>query len=201
VIAEDTDLKIANVNFAFSNNKLLALLQQRGTMIVAGKYGSLAEVNKQIETCVYQNRDEIIRPVTAFISFETQEGYERAVKAWTLESHSGNVLNNHNSLLKDLIHLQRAPEPSNILWENLHVSRPQRIVRTIVVAIVIFLLLLGMFALFTALEVISVKNIGRYPPTTNCANIDAMFTNNATYEAFALTDRPFTDYQQGTGIY
>ena len=69
MITEDTDLKIANVNFAYSNNKLLALLQQRGTMIVAGKYGSLAEVNKQIETCVYQNRDEIIRPVTAFISF------------------------------------------------------------------------------------------------------------------------------------
>lgn len=200
MITEDTDLKIANVNFAYSNHKLLALLQQRGTMIVAGKYGSLAEVNKQIETCVYQNKDEIIRPVTAFISFETQEGYERAVKAWLLEGH-GNVMNLQNSLLKDLIHLRSAPEPSNILWENLHVSPTQRIVRTIVVAIVIFLLLLGMFALFTGLEVISVKNIGRYPPTTNCANIDAMFTNNATYEAFALTDRPFTDYQQGTGIY
>lgn len=122
------------------------------------------------------------------------------MKGWA-DSHSGNTLNNHNSLLKDQIHLHGAPEPSNILWENLHISSSQRICRTIIVSIVVFLLLLGMFALFTSLELITVANIGRYPPATNCANIDAMFTDIAAYEAFALTDRPFTDFQQGTGIY
>ena len=51
-------------------------------MIIAGKYGSVMEVNKRIESFVYQNKDEIIKPVTAFISFDSQEGFERAIKAW-----------------------------------------------------------------------------------------------------------------------
>jgi hypothetical protein len=51
-------------------------------LIIAGKYGSVMEVNKRIESFVYQNKDEIIKPVTAFISFDSQEGFERAIKAW-----------------------------------------------------------------------------------------------------------------------
>lgn len=84
VLKEDTDLKIANINFAYNNAALLNLLQERGYLIIAGKYGALVDINKRIESFVYQNRDEIIRPVTAFISFETQEGYERAVRAWAI---------------------------------------------------------------------------------------------------------------------
>ena len=60
------------------------------------------EVNKRIESFVYQNKDEIQKPVTAFISFDSQEGFERAIKAWaTITDRS--QLDNHNSLLKDRI--------------------------------------------------------------------------------------------------
>ena len=48
------------------------------------------------------------------------------------------------------------------------------------VSFIVLLCLFGMFVFFTALEFITVKNIGRYPPSTNCDNIDAMFLNNLT---------------------
>ena len=95
-------MKIANINFAYSNAAVLSLLHERGTLIIAGKYGSVMEVNIRIESFVYQNKDEIQKPVTAFISFDSQEGFERAIKAWaTITDRS--QLDNHNSLLKDRI--------------------------------------------------------------------------------------------------
>jgi len=64
-------------------------------LIIAGKYGSVTEVNKRIESFVYQNKDEILQPVTAFISFDSQEGFERAIKAWATITDR-NQLDNHN---------------------------------------------------------------------------------------------------------
>jgi hypothetical protein len=63
----------------------------------------------------------VTRPVAAYISFEKQEGYERAQKLWP--SPKKNMpMNNSNTFLKELINIQAAPEPSNILWENIHVT-------------------------------------------------------------------------------
>jgi hypothetical protein len=42
-----------------------------------------------------------------------------------------------------------------------------------------------MFIFFTFLEFITVKNVGRYPPSTNCDNIDALFPDNVGYETYA----------------
>jgi hypothetical protein len=64
------------------------------------------------------------------------------------------------------------------------------------------LLLLGMFILFTYLDVISVANMKRYPPTIECNYTDSMFINAPNvYEGFALVDQPYTIAQQGTSIY
>lgn len=47
--------------------------------------------------------------------------------------------------------MDEAPEPSNILWENLHVTPRQQIIRKILVSFAILVLLFGMFVLFTFL--------------------------------------------------
>jgi hypothetical protein len=78
VIEEDSDLKIANINFAYKNAELLKLLAERGTLIITGQYSKLKEFNEKIEDHLNAKRDELIHPVTAFITFEKQEGYERA---------------------------------------------------------------------------------------------------------------------------
>jgi hypothetical protein len=52
--------------------------------------------------------------------------------------------------------MEEAPEPSNILWENLHVTPKQQIFRKLLVSFAILVLLVGMFVLFTFLQLIAV---------------------------------------------
>lgn len=78
VIEEDTDLKIANINFAYKNAELLKLLAERGALIISGQYSKLKEFNEKIEDHLNAKRDELTHPVIAYITFEKQEGYERA---------------------------------------------------------------------------------------------------------------------------
>ena len=97
--------------------------------------------------------------------------------------------------------MAEAPEPSNILWENLHVTPRQQTCRKLLVSAVILVLLFGMFVLFTFLQLIAVKNANRYPASTDCTTVSAMFTDNATFEQYARIDEPYTVKQQGTGVY
>jgi len=54
---------------------------------------------------------------------------------------------------------------------------------------IVSLLLILEFVLFTYLGVISIANLKRYPPTTECSYTDGMFNGNTTnYENFALVD-------------
>lgn len=73
-----------------------------------------------------------------------------------------------NRLLKDEIIIKPAVEPSNILWENLHVGKKTRFIRGLKVGAIVTVLLILMFILFTYLDVISTANSKRYPPTTEC---------------------------------
>ncbi len=72
-------IKIAHISFAFDNKKLLAALIQRGKLITAGKFEKLAKVNASIDRMAVENQAELERPVAAFITFETQEAFERAM--------------------------------------------------------------------------------------------------------------------------
>lgn len=108
--------------------------------------------------------------MAAFISFEKQEGYERALKLWP-KPKKNDSMNNSNTFLKEQIRIQAAPEPSNILWENINVISKVKNRRYCFVSMIIAVLLLGMFVLFTLLDVISVKNLMRYPSSTDCTAI------------------------------
>lgn len=71
-------------------------------------------------------------------------------------------------MLKEEIIIKPAVEPSNILWENLHVSKRKRFISGLKVGVIVTVLLILMFILFTVLDVISTSNSKRYPPTTEC---------------------------------
>ena len=167
VINEDTDLRIAHITFAYDNAKILELLTKRGELIIQGKYTKIKEINKEIQHKLTWEKEELTRPVAAFISFEKQEGYERALKLWP-KPKKNDPMNNSNTFLKEQIKIQAAPEPSNILWENIHVISKVKNRRYCAVTLIIAFLLMGMFVLFTLLDVISVRNLMRYPSSTDC---------------------------------
>lgn len=59
---------------------MLGLLTERGTLITAGKLDKIPALNEKIDELIKDKKTEFIRPVAAFITFERQEGKDRALK-------------------------------------------------------------------------------------------------------------------------
>ncbi len=79
------------------------------------------------------------------------------------------------ALLGHDIIMRSAPEPSDIIWENLHVSENQRKCRSAIVFVISAIFLLGMFFLFVWMKSLAVKNMLRYPQTLNCDSVATIF--------------------------
>jgi len=166
----DIPVQVSNITFAFDNPELLALLSKRGSFITSGKFGKVAEVDAQIDAYKTEHKEKLNRPVTAFITFRTQEGYERALKHYSAERDfvDNNLDSTDENFLGTPLKFKPAPEPSNILWENRHVTRKQQMWRALGVWVIIFFILAIAFVIFVVLKQISVKNQARYPGTTDC---------------------------------
>jgi hypothetical protein len=101
----------------------------------------------------------------------------------------------------------QAPEPSEILWHNRHVTTRAANCHKLVVFVICVIFLLGMFLFFTWMKSKAIKNMFRYPSTTNCDSVDTIFTNSegvidlAYYKEYAGVDSSLTQERQGTGIY
>lgn len=79
-ILENVEIRIANITFAFANEELLGLLKKRGAYVAKGKLTKVPELNTKIDELCKKNKAEYTRPVTAFVTFERQEGKDRCLK-------------------------------------------------------------------------------------------------------------------------
>lgn len=79
-IIEECEIRVSNITFGFNNAELLGMLTERGSLITAGKLDKIPEINEKIDAISKEKRTEFIRPVAAFITFERQEGKDRAIK-------------------------------------------------------------------------------------------------------------------------
>lgn len=111
------------------------------------------------------------------------------------------------TLLQNDVFVTQAPEPSEILWHNRHVTYATQRWRKIGVFIACLIFLFGMFLLFTWMKSKAIKNMWRYPSTTNCQAVSEQFRgkdgeiNDAYYQEYAQVDKDLTTSKQGTGIY
>ena len=76
------------ISFAFDNAELINLLRERGNAVKFEKYDKVREINQKIDN-LKRDPNNIVkfnRPVTAFLTFENEEGinrckeYDEAVK-------------------------------------------------------------------------------------------------------------------------
>ena len=102
------------------------------------------------------------------------------------------VTENH-TFCEQPIHVEPAPEPSNIIWENRHITSKVQFRNKIFVGIGVFCLLALAFALFTFCKIAVVNTQKKYPPTFDCSDIDAMFgTDLDAYKTYAEIDKEYT---------
>lgn len=112
---------MAAIRFAYKNKKVIKLLHKRGALIGADKpFEETEKVDSQINQCVEDNHDLIVSPVAAFVTFTTQEAKERAMMYLCKENEDGSYNDDYDAFIsngQEMV-VMDAPEPSNIIWEN-----------------------------------------------------------------------------------
>ena len=147
VFNESTDIKIANIFFAFNNAELVTLLRKRGEFIVQANETKEKEIDERISALKDAKRDDFVIPVAAFITFKTQEGYERAIRFKGEKRFCRKKAAEVEFVDRPLI-MKPAPEPTNIIWENRSVKKKTRYIRTAGVVVVVFAIMLLVFYVF-----------------------------------------------------
>jgi hypothetical protein len=145
-IIEDVEIRIANITFGFANQDLLKILTERGTLVAKGKFEKVPPLNEKIEQMSKEHRAEYIRPVAAFLTFERQEGKDRCLKYFadpnetrkvedidgqqegseTVDLEARIIEEVDKALLGVDMVCYSACEPSDIVWENRHVTVHRR---------------------------------------------------------------------------
>lgn len=104
-------------------------------------------------------------PVSAFVTFENEEGYNRAL---AIKDKGLNV-----KVLGEKVKLIGATEPTNIIWEHRSLTFLQKFLRVVLVIFVILLLLTISFSIIFTLKKKAKANNVKYQQ----ANCKEMFDN------------------------
>lgn len=124
----------------------------RGEKLADGKYRENSKLEEKINTMIDADEARYKRPVVAFVTFAQQEGLDRVDKFMTSKYNIfgklvGNPSGHDLTFMNERLQVYRAPEPSNIVWENLHVTmsttQKNQLLVQIVISIFLILLFLG----------------------------------------------------------
>lgn len=200
---ENDPCEIATVSIAYKNGQIIDLLTKRGTFITNGKFDKLSPLDDKINELFETQGELLTTAVAAYVTFTTQEGLERCLVHLSDELPSGAV--NHNRkefrFLGEDAKIDAAPEPSNIIWENLEVSDAQINTRKCITGMIIAVFIFLTFLLFTYLKTQSGKNKLKYPSSIDCKSIYSMFSDEPKFRKYAEIDREDTANYHGEGYY
>ena len=80
------------------------------------------------------------RPVTAFLTFENEEGLNRMLAYNEAVEADPQELGDCKALLGEPLDIEEASEPTDIIWENRHFTKFQRFNRIVIVIFVVSIL-------------------------------------------------------------
>ena len=159
---------------------MIRLLEKRGSAVANHNLEAKKKAEEEIEKLKDEDFDEISTPTHAFITFETQEGYERAIK----------VTSGFGSKYKPAV------EPTNIIWENSHFSLTHILTRSIIVISIICLLLMLSFIVIFYFKTGLITTNSKYM-NLNCDSFNQHIYNDDTRLHYALIDY-YDFYHSGT---
>lgn len=112
----------------------------------------MRKINKEIDTLKsdHLTLKALNRPVTAFLTFENEEGINRA-KVYNDVVDADDQYADIRTLLGSRLEIEDAAEPTDIIWENRHFTTLQRFNRSMIVIGCVFVLLLISFAIIFSL--------------------------------------------------
>lgn len=153
----------------------------------------MVQTEQKIEQLVKSQKEVIMTPVTCFVTFETQEGFDRC-EYWLFNKTREGKKNKHFIETKLQGHkaaVASANEPTDIIWENLQFTKMFMRKCQCKVFVIILLVVICIFLLFTALKSTAGKNKTKYPQSINCSVLTASYTTDQLRH-FAELDKEAT---------
>lgn len=164
------------------------MLKKRGNFIKAEKWEKVDEINDKIDNSLKNEKllNELQTPCSVFMTFESEEGYNRAI-GYNVATKNGELPRHYSKILGQPFHIEPASEPTDIIWENRQFTKCTRRWKSIVSYFIIICLLAvsGVSIYYCSSTSTFLKT--KYPKTTCIAdakeyNIEFK-TNNSTYLA------------------
>lgn len=181
-------IRISMITFAFDNAELINLLKQRGLAIKMEKYDKMREINKKIDDLTAANLKKYNRPVTAFLTFENEEGLNRC-KAYE-EVAQQDEYKHMATFLEEEVKFEDAAEPTDIIWENRRFTSFERFKRTVIVCLCVFFLLFMSFSVIFICSREANRPLIKYP-AQDCVEVKNTQGSSFQTNAFAEWDRNF----------
>lgn len=202
-------IKVATITFGYKNGDLIRELKARGALIGQGAFEKVPEKDALLNQILKDDADQLKQPVCAFVTFTEQEAYERCENyffKYNLTDGSYNHSYKPWNFLEEEGQMEAAPEPSNVIWENLEVTPYRRAARKSGAVMVMVTFLFLTFLVYSALKSSAGENKLKYPARTDCAALDGPFTaagvvDKETFAAYAAFDREATASGRGAGFY
>ena len=122
----ETKIEVASITYGYKNGDLIRAMKERGALIGSGAFHKVPEKDDLLNTIIENDIEKLKQPVYAFVTFTEQEAYERCEGTFFKELRGGGGPNKDYEplmLLEEATVVAEAPEPSNVLWENLEVTR------------------------------------------------------------------------------
>ena len=189
---EDDDPKeiiVADVVFAFNNHRLIKVLRKRGGNIAAQNFDAVRETEKEVNTLIQENFDELTRPTAAFITFDNDLGKILAENAYKKDKN--------RKLLGMPMKFKQASEPTDIIWENRHLTKGDIRSRELVAFLIIgFLLFLSFLFIFKVSRVSA--GIAKVFPAVSCEAIEANYGKEL--QRYAVEDYDFVTDPKNAGL-
>ena len=73
-------IDVAVTSLAYDTSKLIGLLRERGSYIIADNWNKMREVDAKINELKESDLEKWCTPVSVFITFQLEEGLQRALK-------------------------------------------------------------------------------------------------------------------------
>ena len=104
-----------DIEFAFDNRKIMKQLTQRANLLKKGEFEKAEKVEDSMTKTKNEKFEQITTPLSFFYTFKSQKAFNALIKNPLVDLFP-----------RKKTKIQRADHPSNIIFENLSVSRTWR---------------------------------------------------------------------------
>lgn len=160
------EIKIAMTTFAFKNSEVINLLKERGEIIKNENWDEMEKIDAKINDLKNACLEDLMTPCAVFMTFENEEGVNRAVNFnQTIETDADyeDLGKWFDGEYKHKIEIVKASEPSDIIWENRHITHGIRRQRMVIVVIKTIIMLILAFVLIFACASYSLTLLRKFP--------------------------------------